>query len=177
MKKILLIAVMAVMTLTAAAQTWYAGGNVGFWRNSTANTTEFSILPEVGYNLNSNWAIGATVGYSHEYEKGLSINLGVINPYARYTYFNNEKVSLFVDGGIDLGFGASKLGGASSDTAVTYGIGIKPGLSYHISSKFSLVAHLGFIGYQGGNDASHAADQGGIKFDTNDLSFGFYYNF
>ncbi len=171
------MAIVAVMSLTAAAQNWYAGGNVGFWRNSTENETEFNLLPEVGYNLNSTWAVGATVGYTHNYNDGFSRNLGKIQPYARYTYFGNEKVSLFVDGGIDLGFGASKFGGESSDTAVTYGIGIKPGLSYHISSKFSLVAHLGFIGYQGGNDASHAADQGGIKFNTNDLTFGFYYHF
>lgn len=177
MKKIILMAVMAVMTLTAAAQNWYAGGNVGFWRNSSENTTEFNILPEVGYNLNSNWAIGATFGYAHSYEDGLSINLGVINPYARYTFFSNEKVNLFVDGGVDLGFGASKYDGESSDTAVTYGIGFKPGLSYNISEKFSLIAHLGFLGYEGGNDASHAADQGGLKFHTDNLSIGFYYNF
>ena len=173
----MLMAVMAIMSLTAAAQNWYAGGNVGFWRNSTENTTEFSILPELGYNLNSTWAIGASFGYGHTYEEGLSINLGKINPYVRYSFFNNEKDNLFCDGGVDLGFGASKYEGESSDTAVTYGIGFKPGFSYNISSKFSLVAHLGFLGYQGGNDASHAADEGGLTLNLNNVAFGFYYNF
>ncbi len=39
------------------------------------------------------------------------------------------------------------------------------------------MAHVGFLGYRGGNDASGYPDQGGIMLKGNDLSFGFYYNF
>jgi len=177
MKKIIMMAALAVMSLSAAAGDWYAGGSFGFWRDATDNKTNFNILPEIGYNINSKWSVGATFGYNHTYNDGYSTNLGVINPYARYTYFGNDNVNLFVDGGIDLGIGSTHVKKHTSDTAFTYGIGFRPGFSYNISSKFSLVAHVGYLGYKGGNDASGAHDQGGLGFDLKDISFGFYYNF
>lgn len=178
MKKILAFAIMAIMTLGAFAQSdLYVGGSVGFWRNSDDNNTELQILPEIGYNLGENIAIGTVIGYDYTYTDGFKLNLVVFNPYLRYSFLTNDRVRLFVDCGVDLGFGKSKVGDVSSDTAVTYGIGIKPGISYALSDKFSVVAHLGFLGYQGGNDASHAASQGGLALSGNDLSIGLYYNF
>ena len=177
MKKILAFAAMAVMALGAFAQDMYVGGQVGFWRNSGDNETSFQILPEIGFNLSEKLAIGTTIGYDYSYDDGRKLNLVVFNPYVRYTFFRNGNVSLFCDGGVDLGFGKAKYEGESSDTAVTYGIGIKPGISYSLSDKFSLVAHVGFLGYRGGNDASGYPDQGGILHKGNDLSFGFYYNY
>lgn len=168
---------MAVISLGAFAQDWYAGGQVGFWRNSGDNHTEFSILPEVGYNLSENVSIGTTVGYDYNYEDGLKLHLVKFDPYVRYHFYQNDRVKLFIDGGVDLGFGKAKRDGESSDTAVTYGIGLKPGVSYRISDAFSLVAHIGFFGYEGGNDASGAPDQGGFNLNGNNISFGFYVNF
>lgn len=168
---------MAALSLSATASDWYAGGSFGFWRNSTENETKFNIVPEIGYNLNSKWAIGASFGFEHDYSEGLSLNLGCINPYARYTYYSNESVNLFCDGGVDLGFGKAQINGEKSDTAFTFGIGFRPGFAYNISEKFSLVAHVGYLGYKGGNDASGAPDQGGLGFTLNEISFGFYYNF
>ena len=143
MKKILAFAAMAVMALGAFAQDMYVGGQVGFWRNSGDNETSFQILPEIGFNLSEKLAIGTTIGYDYSYDDGRKLNLVVFNPYVRYTFFRNGNVSLFCDGGVDLGFGKAKYEGESSDTAVTYGIGIKPGISYSLSDKFSLVAHVG----------------------------------
>lgn len=177
MKKFFTLAAMAVMALGAFAQDWYAGGSVGFWRNSTDNETYFNILPEVGYNLTDNVAVGAVFGYSYQYQDRVNVNLFNIDPYVRYTCLKSGKVRLFIDGGIDLGIGWSKAHGDKSDTAVTYGIGIKPGVSYSLSDSFSVVAHIGQIGFQGGNDASHAPNEGGLMFDTNKLSIGFYCNF
>ncbi len=177
MKKFLVSAVMAVMALGAFAQDWYAGGAFGFWRNSGDNVTSFQILPEVGFNLSDNLAIGTTVGYDYSYEDGIKRSLVVFNPYVRYAFFKNGNVSIFCDGGVDLGFGKAKANGQSSDTAVTYGIGLAPGVAYSLSDNFSIVAHVGFIGYRGGNNASYVPDQGGVLLDGNDLSFGFYYNF
>lgn len=178
MKKIFAFAVMAIMALGVFAQNnLYVGGSFGFWRNSSDNNTTVQILPEIGYNLSENAAIGTVIGYDYNYNDGLKRSLVVFDPYVRYAFFNNDRVRLFVDGGVDLGFGKSKIGDTSSKTAVTYGIGIKPGISYAISDNFSLVAHLGFIGYKGGNKASHEPDQGGLMFDGNNLSFGMYYNF
>lgn len=177
MKKLMLLAVMAIASLTAVAQDWYAGGSVGFWRNATDNLTSFQILPEVGYNISDKVAVGAQFGYDYSYEDNVNVNLFVIDPYLRYSLFKNDNINVFVDGGVDLGFGWAKANDESTDTAVTYGIGFKPGIAYNISDNLSLVAHVGFLGFQGGNDASQAPDQGGFMLDGSNLSFGVYYSF
>lgn len=177
MKKIALMFAMAAVSLSAAASDWYAGGSFGFWRNATDNETTFNIMPEVGYNLDNKMSVGVTFGFEHEYTRGHSLNLGCINPYVRYKFYKNEKVDLFCDGGVDLGFGRAKYKGAESDAAFTYAIGLRPGIAYNISKDFSLVAHVGYLGYKGGNKASGAPDQGGLGLNLNEINFGFYYNF
>lgn len=177
MKKIITLAAMACMAVGAFAQDWYAGGSVGFWRNSSENKTIVDILPEIGYNLNDNVAIGSVLGYSYNYNEGEWANLFRIEPYLRYTCLKSGKVKLFVDGGVNFGIGWGKAHGEKTDVAVTYGIGIKPGVSYSLSDRFSVVAHIGEIGFSGGNDASNADNEGGLMLNANNLSIGFYYNF
>lgn len=184
MKKILAFAVMAVMTLSAAAQDWYVGGSLGAWRDGTNHTTNLNIAPELGANISETWAIGAVVGfnYNHAKSNGVKVNSSLVtfDPYARYTYFRADRLSLFMDGGVDLGFGKTKVGDASSDTAVTWGLGLKPGVSYGLTDNFSLVAHFGFFGYKDGNDAAKAGGahtQWGLDLSGYNLSFGFYYSF
>lgn len=180
MKKFLLMAVMAVMTLGASAQTkWYAGGQVTFGRTTESvsglKTTQVTVLPEVGYNLTDNFAIGGIAGVSYRKAGSEDKTVFKVSPYARYTYFTSGKVNLFVDGGVDLG-----IGGAHGSTAVEYGIGFRPGVSFNISDKFSLVAHVGFLGYQSGNNAAKnngAPENWGLDLNSNNIMFGFYYNF
>ncbi len=179
MKKILLMAVMAVMTLGASAQNWYSGGQVTFGRTtesvSGVKSTQVTVLPEVGYNLTDNFAVGSILGVSYRKAGDEEKTVFKVNPYARYTYFNSEKVSLFVDGGVDFGIGRAK-----GSTAVEYGIGFRPGVSFNISPKFSLVAHVGFLGYQGGNRPAKrngASENWGLDLNSNNLMLGFYYHF
>ena len=65
MKKFFAVALVAMMAMTANAQV-YVGGTVGFKSLSCDGTsaTSFTINPELGYNLNENWAIGLSVGRS-----------------------------------------------------------------------------------------------------------------
>ena len=109
MKKLATLAIMLIAAISASAQL-YIGGSFGLNRDMSENQTEFSILPEIGCNLNKTWAVGAAFGYQHMYNDGISSNIGVINPYARYTWFRtgNKLISLFVDGGVDMSFGATK---------------------------------------------------------------------
>ncbi|MDE7457246.1 MAG: porin family protein [Muribaculaceae bacterium] len=181
MKKFLLLAVAAVMALGASAQTnkWYAGGQLTFGRTtesaSGVKSTQVTVLPELGYNLTDNFAIGAQAGVQYRKSGGEEKTVFQINPYARYTYLKYERVNLFVDGGVDFG-----IGGAHGSTAVQYGIGFRPGVSFNINDKFSLVAHVGFLGYQGGNRPAKrngAPENWGLNLDSNNLMFGFYYNF
>ena len=65
MKKILLLAVVLFASLNASAQ-WYIGGSVGFGSVKPSggdSEAVFSILPELGYQLNDKWSVGAKVGY------------------------------------------------------------------------------------------------------------------
>lgn len=66
MKKIYLTLVALVMTVAASAQV-FVGGEVGFWRNYEDNHTAFNVAPQIGYNLNSEWALGIEVGYDYNY--------------------------------------------------------------------------------------------------------------
>lgn len=191
MKKILTLAVAAIAMVfgTAQAENWYAGGSVGFMHEGSSNsgdhmTNQFSILPEVGYNINSHWAVGGQVGYqyTHDCTDVTSNNMFKINPYARYTFYrsSNNLVQLFVDGTVGVGLGWTDYQHGSSSTAVTYQVGLKPGIALNVTKKFSIVAHLGLAGYQGVNNAAKAGGnraRGGFSFDTDVANVGFYYNF
>lgn len=171
MKKIFLLAVVAIMAISASAQNWYLGGSIGFnhVKVDDEKTSNFTIAPEVGYNLNSNWAIGAALDYTWEKD---SYNVFTIQPYARYSFFRTENnlLSLFVDGGFGLGFISPDEG----DSTTVWSIGLKPGLALNVTEKFSFVAHVGFFGYE---DYKEAGKHTGLGLDFNKLSFGFYYNF
>ena len=182
MKKFLAFAAAAVVALGAAAQNMYIGGSVGFQQTKQADdkTTTIDSMPEIGYNLSDSWAIGTTAGVDYSKTGDRKFTLVAFTPYARYTFLRSGIVSVFCDGGVDLGFGKASVGGESSKTAVAYGIGIKPGLSLTVNDKFGFVAHVGFFGYNGANKA--AKDGGyptvaGFNLNGNDLSVGFYYNF
>lgn len=179
MKKFLLLAAMAIMTLGASAQNWYAGGQFTFGRTtesaSRVKSTQVTVLPEIGYNITDNFAIGSILGVSYRKSGGEEKTIFKVNPYARYTYFNTGSLNLFMDGGVDLGIGR-----AHGSTAVEYGIGIRPGFSFDVTDHFSLVAHIGFLGYQGGNRPAKnngANENWGLNLSSNNLMFGFYYNF
>jgi len=207
MKKIFVMAVMAAATLTANAQ-WWAGGEVGF--NTTTNTVKingvskdetsnnFTIAPEVGYNLNEKWAVALKIGFAHNENnaeiKSIINNTGlfqvddvktnafVINPYVRYTFIKAGNFSAFVDGGV--GYASAHVNGLSDiiNNINQIKFGINPGVTYAISPKVSLVAHIGDLSYQ---NMWCKAKRGDIKVSEgkfnisvwNSISFGAYYNF
>jgi len=181
MKKLLLASALMLASVAASAQL-YVGGTVGLNRNTSDNVTDFTIAPEIGYNYNSNWAFATGIGYTYKYDSGLKSNVFQVNPYARYTYFRtgNNLVSFFLDGGVDLGIGKVSYEDDHSKTAVIFGIGVKPGVSFNVTDNFSLVAHFGFLGYYGGNHAAQDAgnpERFGFDFSSSNLDFGFYYTF
>lgn len=181
MKKIILVAIALIATLTVSAQS-YIGGSFGIIRDMNKNKTEFTILPEYGYNLNKTWAVGATFGYQYLYDNGLDSHMGIISPYARWSFFRtkNNLVNLFVDGGIGVGIGSSQYDGFKSRTSCIWNIGLKPGIAFNITDKFTVLAHVGFFGYEGANNAAKAAgysEKFGLNLTSLNLNFGLYYNF
>jgi hypothetical protein len=209
MKKIVMMAVMAVAALSANAQVWICG-EVGF--NTSTNTVKvagvssdkttnnFVIAPEIGYNLNEKWAVAMKIGYVHagnnEEIKELINNYGVlpfnlgstttnaftINPYARYTFVKAGNFSFFVDGGV--GYSSVHVNGLSDymKNINLIKVGINPGVTYAISPKVSLVAHVGDLSYQNmwskAKNVDLKVSQGKFNIGLwNSISFGAYYNF
>lgn len=69
MKKIFMIAAAAMVSLSMSAQV-YVGGTLGISTSKASvedidiSGTSFTFNPEIGYNLNDEWAIGVNLGYS-----------------------------------------------------------------------------------------------------------------
>ena len=103
MKKIVLLLLVVCATVSMNAQV-YVGGTAGFWSNDKddADETSFVIAPEIGYNFNEKWAIGAELGYGYGKKQGVKDDALFINPYARYTYCETGIVRLFLDGGFGI---------------------------------------------------------------------------
>ncbi|MDE7180825.1 MAG: porin family protein [Muribaculaceae bacterium] len=188
MKKFFTLAVIAVASVFgASAGDGYIGGSIGFMHNEENDspaTNQFTILPEIGYNFNKTWAVGTTIGYTYTHFNGYDANLHLFefNPYARWSFFrsSNNLVQLFVDGGAGIGLGSFDVDGDDSHTAVTWNIGLRPGVAFNVTKNFSVVAHVGFLGYKGANNAAFDGGeprQGGVFLNGNDLTLGFYYNF
>lgn len=184
MKKILALVVMTIVSLSAMAEDLYVGGSLNFWRNSTDKHTTITILPEIGYKLNKTWDLGMEIGYQHD-EVGADDdkvigNFFQIAPYARCTFYQVGIVDLFVDGGFGILTGKTRYHGESSKAATAWNIGFKPGIAVNVNSKFSLLAHLGFLGYEGANDGAKNVGKKegfGLRFSGDALSFGLRYNF
>ena len=156
MKK-LFIVLFAIMMATAAHAQFYAGGSLGFSSNGNSKSSVFSFQPEVGYVINDQFAVGATLELT-AFTGGNTIGFA---PYARYNFLKIGKVSIFADGS----FMFSKTKNADA----VWEIGIYPGLSLPLNEKLSLVAHVGELSYNSGNVFTLGID--------NTISTGLYYNF
>ena len=171
MKKGLLLVVVMLATIAVKAQDIYVGGSLNVWRNSTGNTTSFKVAPEVGYNFNETWALGAELDYSHNYNGGLTKNSVIVAPYIRWTYCETGAVRLFLDGTAAIGFVKIKDG----DTTKAGQIGLRPGIAVKLNDHFSFIAKYGFLGYR--KNVNTSGDSFGLMLTSEDLSIGFHYNF
>lgn len=171
MKKGLLLVVVMLATIAVKAQDIYVGGSLNVWRNSTGNTTSFKVAPEIGYNFNETWALGAELNYSHNYVNQSTTNSVSIAPYIRWSYYQNDAVRLFLDGAAAIGFNKVKDG----DTSKAGQVGLRPGIAVKLNDNFSFIAKYGFLGYR--RNVSTAGDSFGLALTSEDLSIGFHYTF
>ena len=184
MKKIFAVALVAMMTMTVNAQV-YVGGGVGLQSSSYDGNSEtfFKLMPEIGYNLNEDWAVGIAVGYGESkttlkeanIKSTVKVKAFEVAPYARYTFAKFDKVNLFVDGTV--GYSHVDYAGAKTNS---FALGLKPGVAVNLNDKLSFVAHVGFLGYQNAKedyDGAKAVNSFGVNLDGSNLSFGVYYNF
>ncbi len=182
MKKFLMTIAAVFVAMNMSAQV-YVGGSVGVASvtdNLNESQTVYKFVPEIGYNLNDDWAVGVELGY----QKG-ACNLGngafgqdtdtevfSIAPYARYTFVKSKLINLFVDGGVGIG--------SYKDLGTQFLLGFKPGVAVNLSESLSFVAHVGFVGMESFNWKQDGIDNStnvGVSLDNNNLTFGLYYNF
>ncbi|MDE6000464.1 MAG: porin family protein [Bacteroidaceae bacterium] len=183
MKKILLAAFVAVVSLSANAQVW-VGGELGFNTSKASSdgiTIEkkntVTVAPEIGYKFADNWDFAMAFGFAHveiaDRNEGTTKTNGFsVNPYVRCTYFKSGKFSAFVDGGFSYGM----LHTSGMDESLNlWEIAIKPGLEYSLTNKVGLVAHIGSLGWQFGEQGDVKMNNFGLNV-TNKISFGAYVN-
>lgn len=143
MKKVILVLALTLMAFTAKAQ-FYVGGSVQFVGMGGGGAV-FGIAPEAGYNIGSNMAVGASLGFlfGGAGEGGTSAALA-IDPYFRYYFAQWGPARFFADGHFNFStsFGDN---GVSS-----WGVGVRPGVAFQLDEHFSMVTHLARIGYYGG---------------------------
>ena len=177
MKKGLLLVVVMLATIAVKAQDIYVGGSLNVWRNSTGNTTSFKVAPEVGYNFNERWALGAELAYGHEYANKVSVNSFDFAPYIRFSYYKSGIVRLFLDGTASIGFDKVKDG----DTSKRGQVGLRPGIAVKLNDHFSFIAKYGFLGYRRNmdydEDYAPIKHSFGLNLTSEDLSIGFHYAF
>lgn len=162
MRKIILMFICLVAAITANAQGWYLGGEIGVWRDKGVESTNFSIVPDFGYSFNDKWSVGAKLGFNHVSEPKVSTL--TIDAYARYTYYSKGMVSLYADAGAGIG----------TIDADGFQAGITPGIALKLNEHFSILATLGYLGYR---DEYMEEDGFGFHMKSSDLKFGFYYSF
>ena len=186
MKKLFLTFAFAVVTIAASAQV-YLGGEGSFWRNPNDNHTQFSLRPEIGYKLDSDWSLGMQVGYQYDYLKGIDVHTVNVAPYARYTFAKLGPVKFFADGGFAFFSSTADASGSHDPKDSTWQVGITPGLSVDLNKRISFISHFGFLGYRdsdyknGGGSVFEGnvlgEDGFGFRLDASTLQFGFVYNF
>lgn len=170
MKKVLVFLFVAMAALTAKSQV-YVGGSLSVWGGD--DVTSFGIAPEVGYNFNDQWAVGGVIDFEHSKIGGVKTNAFAIAPYARYTFFENDLLRVFADGG----FGISTVGvKGRGDNVNGFEIGIRPGLAIKLTDHLSVLTKVGFFGYRD-DYMLNSMSGGGFSLNGEDLSFGLYYTF
>lgn len=191
MKKMILTALVAVASLAANAQVW-VGGEIGYGHQrktqdkvELSKSNNFSLLPEIGYKLNDKFDVATVIGFCHGENNaemmGIDIpvnyeyaNAFVLNPYLRYTFAKAGDFSFFADGGFSY-VHAHVCGDENSTNA--WQIAIKPGISYALSEKVSLVAHIGGLAYSYAKYDNIKTNGFDMGVSGNNITFGAYVNF
>ena len=165
MKKILMTLVAAFVSVSMSAQ-FYVGGSVGFasFDDSNKSHSAFKFIPEVGYNLDEDMAVGIALGYTQGSTTAAwlltnpneDLKTFSIAPYLRYSFAKFGPVTVFADGCFE--YAHIDNNGAKANG---WGLGIKPGIAVNLNEKFSFVSHIGRLGY-----SQSKADVSGAKVDT-----------
>ena len=199
MKKLLVASAIALFGLSnaqIAKGTTYITGQVGYEGTTNNNNNEsegtFSIVPNVGYFVDTNVAVGLGIGYTNTTAKATIGNVEakdivsafVVEPYARKYWNLGEKLYIFGQLSVPMAFGTYKEEKAGQEIYKTnvnsYGVVVAPGLDYFINKNWSIEATIGKFGYQSTKvdvEGAKNIENYGFGLDLNNIKFGVKYIF
>jgi len=172
MKKLLLtLSAVAVLGLAANAQTekgkFMLGGQVSYQgqsiKDSDAKSNEFSIIPNVGYFVADNIAVGTGIGYSWTENKNTTNTKNtnssfVLAPFGRM-YSNNEgPVKFFGQVTVPMAWGTQEVNGDKTATTANYGVELAPGVAYFPTSNLGIEFKVRGLFYNNGSTTDEATD-------------------
>jgi len=177
MKKLLLLAVVTVMGLTASAQTekgsFVLGGSIGYYKDKYTpdnnKLSSFNIAPSAGYFVADNIAVGLGLGYwQAKYDQNAgTINGGAlratmkeelfsIRPFVRYYKSVSDQFKFFGNLQVPLSFGNIKSSanypGTNTRKTNAVGASFSPGFAYFPTPKLGIEFSVEGITY---NDTSY----------------------
>lgn len=176
MRKLFLVIAVVMAAVCAQAQQMYLGGSISLWRNTDIDRTSFSIAPDFGYNLNERWAVGGelALAFNGKGDNGTQRSTAfAIAPYARYSYYENKVIRLF----LDMGLGFSTFKEKHHDSVNGFEIGLKPGLAIKLTEQLSLITKVGFAGYRDDYYKNSGNDGFGVVVDGENISIGIDWEF
>jgi hypothetical protein len=157
MKKVVLIMCVAVSSMLSANAQFYLGGSLNL--GSTVNKPEngdkttvstLTLNPELGYTVIQDLELGGSLLISnHEDAQDCKSTEWSISPYARYSFVEFGKFSVWGQAGLLLGGSSYERiegGGNKVDYSTSeLGLNIVPVLKYSLSNHFDLISRLNFL--------------------------------
>ena len=170
MKKLFLIAGLMLTIWTVNAQ-FYLGGSFGIYENTGKNGQDkkvgfsylnFSIAPEVGYNISDKIDMGLSLIFLNNTRKAYqfvgdemsskTITTGWgLSPYIRYSIYKFGNFDVLGKAALNYSNNTSKFydeAGNQNDkrSSTVFGLNISPILFYNLSDRIALYTQLNFLG-------------------------------
>ena len=158
-KKVIIIAVLLLASLTAKGQ-FYLGGGIGLGSNRDGRGgISFTFAPDFSYRVSNNFLVGAQVSYRTGYDRL------AVTPYARWHILPLEGiVSIFVSANAPFEF---------YPDYTTLGVRLRPGIAIRVSQGVYMLVNIGSFGYsEVFQNGRHYGDWVAAV-DGNNISIGF----
>jgi Outer membrane protein beta-barrel domain len=146
-----------------------------------AKESTFGFVPSVGYFIGEKMAVGIAIGFKSTSSKpaigdSTSNSAFLAGLFGRYYWTPKSQFSLFGQAGLEF---ASQSSGGGNGSVTTFGLGIKPGVSYFLSNHFNIDATFGQIGFSNTSGSSGGPSNTNFDFgfDLTQINFGLSYKF
>lgn len=167
MKKLILsIVTLAAISFSSNAQTekgkFIVGGTASYQStksdadNAKANES-LSLVPNLGYFVSDNFAIGTGLGYNYS-KTAVASPTGkeeaiIVSPFGRYYMGLSDQFKFFGQVSVPMAFGATNSTDANGDvidktgTSTSVGVAVSPGFAYFPTKKIGLEFALTGVSY------------------------------